>query len=79
MEAHLSHQARLYYTLVPDKNKWKLDKQIDFEHSGMPEHRGEIADAMDEWEGSVATKLGLTMVDVSSVKIKHRDDLNLQV
>ena len=73
-----SDQAALYRACVPKENHWKLTKEIDFEHNGVPKHLGEISNAMDEWEGDISTKLGLTKVDVASVKNKHPDNLNLQ-
>ena len=76
IELHSS--AKTYCDRVPEKNQWKLDETIDFKHGGVSMHLGAIADAMDEWEGSVAEALGLSIVDVSSVKEKHRDNLKLQ-
>ena len=38
----------------------------------------DIADNMDEWEGDVAEELGLSKVDVTSIKVKHSDEVKLQ-
>lgn len=67
-----------YCDLVPEVNRWKLDKELDFEHGGVPKHVERIASSMDEWEGGVATGLGLSKVDVAAIKTEHRDRLSLQ-
>ena len=46
-----------------------LDQVLDFEHGGVLRHLGQIADSMDEWEGSVADQLGLVLADVAAIKI----------
>lgn len=68
-----------YCDSIPDEQRWKLDKTLDFDHSGVQIHLDEIASAIDEWEESLATKLELTKVDVASIKEQHRDNLSLQV
>ena len=60
---------------VPVDDRWKLDREIDFEHrnnSGqvIPQHLGRIADSMVEWEGAVADNLGLTEADRSDIREK---------
>ena len=39
---------------------------------------GQIADIMNEWEGPIAEKLGLTTADVAGIKLRHQNDLKLQ-
>ena len=51
---------------------------LDFEHGGVPRHLGQIADSMNEWEGSVADQLGLVPADVAAIKIEN-SKLSLQV
>ena len=72
------HSLVAYCDCVPEENQWKLDKRIDFEHDRVQTHLGAIADAMDEWEGRVAEALGLDTVNISSIKTKIKDNLNLQ-
>ena len=55
-----------------------LDQVVDFEHDGIPRHLGQIADSMNEWEGSVAVQLGLVPADVAAIKVEN-SKLNLQV
>ena len=56
----------------------KLDLVIDSENGGVPRHQGQIADSMDEWEGSIADGLGLTPAEVAFIKMKYPNQLNLQ-
>ena len=51
---------------------------IDFDHGGVSKHLGQIADAMYEWEGSIAEQLELTKADVAAIKIRHPRELRLQ-
>ena len=50
---------------------------LDFEHGGVPRHLGQIADSMNEWEGSVADQLGLVPADVAAIKMEN-SKLSLQ-
>ena len=54
-----------------------LDKEIDFFHSGVPKHLGQIAKSLCEWEGRIADELGLSTSDVNGVK--HKFPLNLEM
>ena len=54
-----------------------LDQVLDFEHGGVLRHLGQIADSMDEWEGSVADQLGLVLADVAAIKMEN-SKLSLQ-
>ena len=56
----------------------KLDQVLDFENDGVPTHLGKIADAMHEWEGSIAERLGLTEANVAAIKTEHPWKLELQ-
>ena len=67
-----------YFNCIPEANRKKLDLKLDSGHGGVQKHLGAIADSMDEWEGGVATALGLTKVDIANIKTEHRDNLNLQ-
>ena len=51
---------------------------LDFEHGGVSQHLGQIADSIDEWEGSVADQLGLVPADVAAIKMES-SKLSLQV
>lgn len=75
---NMAYNVQLYCDCVPEDNRWKLDRAVDFEHSGVQIHLGEIANFIDEWEGSVATRLGLTKVDMACIKEQHPGNLNLQ-
>ena len=60
---------------VSDANRWKLDKEIDFEYRDVrgqmiPLHLGRIADSIVEWEGVVADQLGLSGADRSHIREK---------
>lgn len=55
-----------------------LNEVIDLGHGGVSKHLGQIADTMYEWEGSVAEQLGLTQVDIATIKVKHPSELKLQ-
>ena len=50
-------------------------EHMAFQESEILEH---IADIMNEWEGPIAEKLGLSPADVAGIKLKHRYDLKLQ-
>ena len=61
---------------VPEANRWKLDREIDFEHKSVtgqtiPKHLGNIADTMTNWDGTVADGLGLSDVDRSDIREKN--------
>ena len=51
---------------------------LDAEHDGVSKHLGQIADAMYEWEGSVAEQLEMTRADVATIKTKYPGELRLQ-
>ena len=51
---------------------------IDGGYSGVSKHLGQVAESMDEWEGSVAEQLGLTPADVAEIKTAHPLNLKLQ-
>ena len=55
-----------------------MDTVIDYKNKGVSLHLGRIADAMSEWEGPIAERLGLTSADISSIKVKHPSELRLQ-
>ena len=55
-----------------------LDKELDFEHEGVPRHLGQIADSMNEWEGPIANQLELTPADVAAIKADNLK-FNMQV
>lgn len=57
----------------------RLIQVLDFESGGVPKHLGKIADFVYEWEGKVADELELTKTDVNSIKLLHKDRLDLQV
>ena len=49
------------------------DKEIGFNH------RGQIAELMAEWEGSIADALNLTDTDVADIKHQYPRELKLQL
>ena len=51
---------------------------IDGGCGGVSKHLGQIAESLDEWEGSVAEQLGLTPADVAEIKTAHPFNLKLQ-
>lgn len=67
---------------VPRANRWKLDKEIDFEHKtsagAVSKHLGRIADSMTCWEGAVADNLNLTGADRSHIRKKYHSEPKLQ-
>ena len=64
--------------IIGVKQSQLLDKVIDSDHGGVPKHLGQIADTMDEWEGSVAENLGLNLADVAGINAKYPVKLKLQ-
>ena len=68
---------------VPDANRWKLDREIDFEHRDargqvIPHHLGRIADSMTDWEGAIADHLGLSETDRSDIREMYSSKPKLQ-
>ena len=68
---------------VPDAVRWKLDREIDFDHRDgrgqvIPEHLGRIAESMVEWEGVIADQLGLGEPDRSDVRKRNPNRPSLQ-
>ena len=47
-------------------------------NDGVPRHLGQIADAMHEWEGSIADQLRLAPAEIDAIKIKYPHNLQLQ-
>ena len=67
-----------YVDIIPLKNRWKLDKTLDFETDGRENHLIEIADEMTNWENDLVAKLGLKQTDINDIKVQHRDNPKLQ-
>ena len=67
-----------YFASVPEKNRYKLDKKLDFDHDGVQRDLGTITNSMDEWEGNVAEQLQLTRHEIEAIRKKHPGDLPLQ-
>ena len=68
---------------VPDANRWKLDREIDFEHRDergqlIPRHLGKMAESMTDWEGAIADHLGLSDSDRSDIRDKDPRQPELQ-
>ena len=70
---------------VPKDDRWKLDKEIDFEHSNapndvttVPKHLGKIADSMTGWEGAIADHLGLSEADRNDIRERNSREPKLQ-
>ena len=61
---------------IPESNRWKVDEAIDFENKDIrgrtvPQHLGQIAAVMTNWEGTVADLLGLTDTDTDDIAGKY--------
>ena len=65
-------------TLYVIHNRQKLDQGLDSESGGVSTHLGLIADAINEWEGPIAERLGLTDVDVAAIKTEYPGKPKLQ-
>ena len=68
---------------VPDANRWKLDREIDFEHRDergqlIPRHLGKMAESMTDWEGAIADHLDLSEPDRSDIRDKNPRQPELQ-
>ena len=68
---------------VPDANRWKLDREIDFEHRDergqlIPRHLGKMAESMTDWEGAIADHLGLSDAVRSDIRDKNPRQPELQ-
>ena len=68
---------------IPKVNRWKLDKEIDFENRDLrgrtvPLHLGRIAADMTDWEDSIADNLGLTATDKADIMEKFHRKPSLQ-
>ena len=68
---------------VPDANRWKLDREIDFEHRDergqlIPRHLGKMAESTTDWEGAIADHLGLSEPDRSDIRDKYPRQPELQ-
>ena len=68
---------------VPDANRWKLDREIDFEQRDergqlIPRHLGKMAESMTDWEGAIADHLGLSEPDRSDIRDKNPREPKLQ-
>ena len=68
---------------IPESNRWKVDKEIDFEntdtrHLTVPKHLGQIAAVMTNWEDTIADLLGLTATDTADIADKYFRKPSLQ-
>ena len=76
---NVEQQMKEYVDTIPPNNRWKLDKQLDFENAGREDHLIEIAEEMTNWEEDLVAKLGLKQRDVNDIKRgQHRDNPRLQ-
>ena len=55
-----------YRRCIPEGDRWKLDKKLDFERDNVDLHLGELAMVFDKWE-DISPLLGLTDTDVSDI------------
>ena len=51
---------------IPEGNRWKLDKKLDFERDNVDLHLGELAMVFEKWE-DISPLLGLTGTEVSEI------------
>ena len=68
---------------VPTADRWKLEKELDFEHRDdrshvIPKHLGRIAESMTDWEGDIADHLDLSEVDRSDIRERYIREPKLQ-
>lgn len=68
---------------IPVNNRWKVDKEIDFENTDIrgrtiPQHVGRIAAEMTNWEDTIADLLGLTATDRADIMERHPRKPSLQ-
>ena len=68
---------------IPQRNQWKLDQEIDFEHKNnkgetVPKDLGRISESMTNWEGTIADNLGLTVTERKDIKESIPSNPNLQ-
>ena len=61
---------------IPESNRWKVDKAIDFENTDIrdriiPQHLGRIAADMTDWEGEIADLLRLTDADRTDIMERY--------
>ena len=56
-----------YSSCVPAGNRYKLDKEVDFEHHSVEVDLMQIADLMLNWE-DVAPSLGLNVIAISDIQ-----------
>ena len=68
---------------VPAVDRWKLDKEIDFEHRNarsqiIPKHLGRIAESMTDWEGDIADHLDLSESDRNDIRERNSREPKLQ-
>ncbi len=68
---------REYVSSIPASNRYKLQKQLDFEHE-VEEHLGVIADSMINWREKLATPLELNPVNVDTIVKDNQNNVTLQ-
>jgi hypothetical protein len=61
---------------IPESNRWKIDREIDFENKDIrgctvPQHLGQIAAVMTNWEGTISDTLGLTVSERTDIVDKY--------
>ena len=61
-----------YASCVPEGNRYKLDKEVDFEHGGVQIDLMQIADFLLNWE-LAAPSLGLSPIEISDVQSNDRN------
>jgi hypothetical protein len=52
---------------IPEKNRWMLQKKIDFQHGDIDLHLGELAEVFEKWD-KVAPLLGLDDMEIDDIK-----------
>ena len=77
--AYIQQKAADNLSVAPRVVQDRLNQVLDSENGGVPKHLGKIADFIYEWKGKVAEELGLTRSDVSNIKQRYQDRLDLQV
>lgn len=55
-----------YKCCIPERDRWKLDKKVDFERDNIDLHLGELAMVFEKWE-DIAPLLGLSNTEVGDI------------
>jgi hypothetical protein len=60
-----------YLNCIPEKNRWMLEKKIDFQRDGIDLHLEELAEVFEGWD-KIAPLLDLTGIDIYGIEHDNR-------